>query len=103
MNGSDQQGWTAIHDFTPSKPGLLRVRGQCTFPTPGYRVELRKAVPQGVHKKILVLNKIVMPPKGKQAQVVTTVMAEYRETTQERYAEVEILPDNIRVPIRESH
>jgi hypothetical protein len=43
--------WKAIHDFMPPGPALLRVTGFCTFPTPGFKVILKRHVPQGINRR----------------------------------------------------
>src|SRR5438270_8314924 len=98
-----QKRWIAIHDYMPPGSGLLTVRGACTFPTPGYKVVLKKAVPQGVNPAVLLLNKVVTPPTGNEPQVETTITAEYYEVTKEHYAQVEISPDGLKIEVEEVH
>ena len=93
--------WTAIHDFMPPEPARLTVRGECTFPTPGYKVVLKKAIPQGINPAILLLNKMVTPPTGIEPQIVTTIPVEYYEVTDVHYSDVDILPDNVKIPVEE--
>jgi hypothetical protein len=93
--------WTAWHDRMPGKPATLHVHGEVTFPTTGYVVELRRAVPQGINPAILILDKVVRPPTGVVQQVVTTVVVRYREETNDRFIEVRIEPDGISVPVKE--
>jgi hypothetical protein len=95
------QDLEAVHDFTLPKPGRLTVRGECTFPTPGYEVLLRRAVPQGVNPKIPLLNKLVTPPRGIKPQRVTTLPVEYHEVTEKHYAEIEIWSDNVKIKVHE--
>jgi hypothetical protein len=61
---SNCEGWVAVHDFMPPGPARLSVNGKCTFPTPGYKVVLKKKVPQGINPSILLLDKEVTPPAG---------------------------------------
>lgn len=84
--------WTAIHDLMPGHPAELRVTGTCTFPTSGYAVELRRAVPQGINPLDLLLDKIVTPPSGGAADVITDVEARYEEVTDVKYETVTIRP-----------
>jgi hypothetical protein len=91
--------WTAVHDFMPPRPARLRVHGVCTFPTPGYEVILRRAVPQGINPAILILDKTVKRPTGIEPQVVTKVDARFEETTSTNYTEVEIRPDGVRIRV----
>ncbi len=84
--------WVAIHDLMPGHPAKLTVTGTCTFPTEGFKVELRPSVPQGINPLDLLLDKIVTPPSGVVAQVVTDVEARYEEITDVRYETVTIQP-----------
>lgn len=84
--------WYASHDFMPVGKPTLRVGGQCTFPTPGYKVVLRKSEPQGINERILILDKVVTPPSGVVPQVVTIVDVDvYVEETSMKYDQVQIL------------
>jgi hypothetical protein len=84
--------WKAIHGLMPGHPPELTVTGTCTFPTAGYKVELRPAVPQGINPLDLILDKIVTPPSGPAADVVTDVEARYEEVTDVMYKTVTIRP-----------
>jgi hypothetical protein len=95
--------WAAWHDFMPGKPPTLYVTGQCTFPTPGYTVTLRRAVPQGINPAILLLEKVVTAPTGVVPQVVTTLDVRFEEQTNERYTEVTINPDGVTVTVEIVH
>ena len=92
--------WSAIHDFMPPRPGRLNVTGECTFPTPGFKVALKKKQPQGINPAILILEKSVVTPTGIEPQILTVVPVEYHETTDYLYTEVEILPDATFIPIQ---
>jgi hypothetical protein len=96
-------GWTAIHDFMPPRPPRLRVRGKCTFPTPGYCVSLKHHVPAGINPKILLLDKVVTPPTKPEPDVETTIDVEYEEQTSVHYTEVSILPDGVTIKVEEVH
>lgn len=37
--------WLVIHDLIPGHPAKLTVTGTCTFPTLGYKVDLRRSEP----------------------------------------------------------
>lgn len=54
--------WGAIHNWQPPHPGALVVTGVCNMPTPGYRITLKRKIPQGFNPKILMLEKVVTPP-----------------------------------------
>jgi len=82
--------WQAIHDLMPGHPAKLTVTGTCTFPTPGYEVQLRPSVPQGINPRDLLLDKIVTPPTGIVPQVVTDVEVRYEDITDVMYETVTI-------------
>ena len=78
----------------------LNVHGQFTFPTPGYRVNLKKKEPQGRNPAILLLEKTVLCPKGIEPDSVVAMLVSFEEHTSAQYREVEILPDHIKINIR---
>ena len=92
--------WSASQDFTQGA-GQLRVKGECTFPTTGYKVTLKKKEPQESDSTILVLEKIVTEPTGATGQIVSTIPVEYSETTDQRYTQVQILPDQLTIPVKQ--
>jgi hypothetical protein len=91
--------WYAWHDHMPGSPKTLYVTGKCTFPTPGFTVELKPAVPQGINPKIYLLEKTVTPPSGPEPDVVTTIDVRYEEQTDTEYDQVTILPDGVTVDV----
>jgi hypothetical protein len=91
--------WTAVHG-QQTQPSVLQVHGSCTFDTAGYSVELRRHEPQGINPADLLLDRIVHPPAGPVAQVVTEVDATYSEETEFGYQTVTILPDGPSIPIQ---
>ena len=93
--------WKAIHDFMPPAPPRLRVTGFCTFPTPGFKVTLKRHVPQGINPAILLLDKTVTPPHGIEPQHVTTVEAKFEARTSVHYKAVQILPDGVQIKVQE--
>jgi hypothetical protein len=95
--------WRAIHDFMPPRPARLRVNGKCTFPTPGYKVTLKKKQPQGINPNILILEKVVEAPTTVEPQIVTTVPVQYEEITDQHYTDASILPDNTSIRVEEVH
>jgi hypothetical protein len=97
------KNWSAVHDFMPPRPARLKVRGECTFPTPGFKVTLKKAVPQGINPTILILEKIVVKPTGIEPQIVTTIPVEYEETTDQPTKEVVIMPDDTKITVQVVH
>jgi len=94
--------WSATLFFDPDGPDKLEVNGQCTFPTPGYKVHLQRKEPQGINPKILLLEKNVTPPTGIEPQQVVTVPVCYVEHTTVRYDEVDILPDGARIQVKQA-
>jgi hypothetical protein len=92
--------WAAWHDFMPGKTPTLYVTGVCKTPTPGYKIKLELAEPQGINPKILLLRKVVTPPTKPQAQVITTVEVRFTKKTKFEYTHVTILPDEKTVKVR---
>lgn len=95
-------GWKAWEDQMPPGPPTLHVTGKCLFPKHGYKVRLKKAVPQGINPKILLLVKVVTPPSGPVIQVPQVVEVHYKQkVTKGQYTRVTILPEGktIRVKI----
>lgn len=96
--GGSCEDWSAtLTNFGIVAP-LLTVKGVCTFPTSGFKVELRRHRPQPANPSLLLLERIVTAPTGPVAQVITEVEASYVE----RIASVErvtILPDGVTVDV----
>lgn len=91
--------WTATHDFTPPGPARLRVEGTCTMPTPGYKLSLEKAVPQGFNPHILLLNLKIEAPSEVVPQVLTPTSVCYRLETDFDYQQVTILPSGVTIDV----
>jgi hypothetical protein len=86
--------WSAtLHSHT------LKVEGHCTFPTPGFKVHLKKKEPQGINPAILLLEKLVVAPTGIEPDHVVTVPVSFEEHTTAHYHEVEILPDGTKIKV----
>jgi hypothetical protein len=100
---SNCTNWSAIHDFMPPGPARLTVTGECTFPTPGYKVTLKKKEPQGINPRILILEKTVTKPTHPEPDVVTKQKVEYKEKTDVHYSEVQIVPDGELIKVQEVH
>ena len=92
--------WSATLHAEPKKHGELKVHGKCTFPTPGFKVHLKKKEPQGINPAILLLEKVVVAPTGIEPQRVVTLPVSFEEKTTAHYEEVEILPDGTRIPVK---
>lgn len=95
--------WSAWHDHQPPGPAVLRVKGDCEFPTAGYSVELRRREPQGINPKDLLLDRIIHEPSGPAADVLTTVEARYEEETDFEYDTVTVLPDGVSMTVGDVH
>ena len=78
----------------------LNVHGECTFPTPGFKVHLKKKEPQGINPLILLLEKTVTAPTGIEPQHVVTIAVSFEEHTTTHYHEVEILPDGTSIKVK---
>ncbi len=82
--------WKAVQDLMPPGPFPLTVKGTCDMPTPGYRLSLERAVPQGINPAILILELVTTPPPGIVPQVVTPAHVEYREESDQEFTQVDI-------------
>jgi len=99
-NKDNCKDWEAWHDRQPPQPATLHVSGKCSFADSGYTVELKPHVPQGINPAIYILDKIVNVP-AHVSHRPSTVEVEYSEKTTAKYTQVQILPDDVRVPVRE--
>jgi hypothetical protein len=93
-------GWKAVLNIFPPGPGVLRVTGKCLFPTHGFKVTLKEAVPQGINPAILLLNKIVKPPTGVVIQTPEVVSVVFTKKTKTKYQKVTILPGGPTIPVQ---
>lgn len=93
-------GWKAVLNMFPPGPSVLRVTGKCLFPTHGYKVTLKMAVPQGINPAILLLDKIVKPPTGPVIQIPEVVQVVYTKKTKTKYQRVTILPGGPTIPVQ---
>jgi hypothetical protein len=91
--------WSATIQYN-----TLRVHGQCTFPTPGFKVSLEKKEPEGINPAILLLEKTVFAPTGIEAQHVATIEVSFEEQTTVPYSRCRFyrtaLRSKLRVPLR---
>lgn len=69
----------AVANMQPPGPFSLYVRAKISVPTPGYRAYLKKAVPQGINPKILILDVVLEKLLGIWPQRVTDIDATYDE------------------------
>ena len=93
--------WKAWLDHMPGSEPTLHVTGKCVFPTAGYSVKLEPVEigtnPPGIRQ----LNRIVDSPDGPVSQVVTEVEVHYSEDSNAAYTEVNILPDDLTIPVEQ--
>ena len=94
-------GWKAWHDRMPPGPATLHVVGKCRFPKHGFKVRLKKAVPQGINPAILLLQKVVRAPSGPVIQTPEIVEVHYRLKTNTKYTHVTILPEGKTIRVKE--
>jgi hypothetical protein len=92
--------YKVVHDFR-THPARLRVEGTCVMPTPGYRLSLRRADPQGINPNILILELQVEAPTGIVTQVLTPTPVAYEEETDQHFTSVTIEPDGVSVEVKE--
>lgn len=81
-------------------PGVLRVDGECTMPSTGYRLALVRQAPQGVNPRDLLLRLEVTPPPGVSGPALTTYPVSYEERTTVYLDTVTILPDGVSVEVQ---
>jgi hypothetical protein len=94
-------GWSAAQALYSLTPPSLSVKGKCTFPTHGYKVSLKEAVPQGINPSILLLQKIVTPPSGFVIQVPQTIDVSFLKKTKMLYTHVTILPEVTTIEVKQ--
>lgn len=100
MTRSQCSGWYASQDNMPGSSPTITVTGTCQFPTEGYSVTLEPAI--GINPPgLLQLEYKIHPPKGQVSQVLTKVEARYSQDTNTVYQEVQILPENIKIPVKQ--
>ena len=94
--------WAAWIDKMPGAAHRLHVSGSCVFPTSGYKVTLRRATPQGINQRILILDKDVTAATGVVLEVITTVPMKYEEPAPNDFDSVEIRPGPV-IPVTIAH
>jgi hypothetical protein len=93
--------WSAWRNAQPTDKPSLHVKGVCTFPTTGYSVQLRPAESPGINPNIYVIEVIVHIPVDRTARHPVTVDATYDEQTDKKYSEVQLIPDNVTVKVKD--
>lgn len=86
----DCRDWSAWHDRMPGVEPTLYVTGECMAPTPEYTCTLRRAEPQGINPRDLLLELVMTPPGGVIPQVLTPCSIRYEEKTSFEYDTVSI-------------
>lgn len=71
--------WYAWVNRMPPGPPRMHVQGTVALPSPGYDVALRKAAPQGINPRDLILDLVLTERPGVWPEVVTSVSARYDE------------------------
>ncbi|HUP60868.1 MAG TPA: hypothetical protein VNA69_10660 [Thermoanaerobaculia bacterium] len=94
------QNWRAVLDTMPPGTPTLTVTGVCYTPTPGYRIKLVPAIPQGINPLILILKKVVAKLPGVWPQKVTKHDVRYTKKTKTKYTNVTILPDGKTIKVQ---
>jgi len=99
--GSNKKcSFSAVHNWQPVDFPDLWVKGSCTMPTPGYKITLEQANPQGINPDILILKMTVTPPTGNVAQVITEQeIVPYVKGTKTKYKQVQIEPGGFMVKV----
>lgn len=101
VNQGKCKDWQAVLDSQPPRAPRLRVTGKCTFPTSGYKVTLKEAVPQGINPNILLLRKTVTPPKGIVLPVLQTIPVSFeKKNVKRKYTHVTILPEVTTIKVK---
>jgi hypothetical protein len=80
----------------------LSVHAQFTFPAEGYKVNIRKKEPQGINPAILLLEKTVIAPPSAEPANAVAILVSFEEQADPRCQEVEILPDRIRIKVKDN-
>jgi len=81
-------------------PGVVVVDVWVTFPSAGWKMELRKAEDQGDDPAQLLLERIVtFPDEGYQPPVTRGMEVHWEEQTDAEYKSVRILPDELTLEV----
>jgi hypothetical protein len=93
--------WKAWQNRMPMAMPTINVVGTCTFPTPGYKAKLVKAVPQGFNPAILLLRLMITKSSGPIIQPTKKVEVRYTAKTGALFTHVTILPDGVTVKVQQ--
>ena len=84
----------------PGSQPRIHVKGTCMFPTGGYKVSLKRGVPQGINPQILLLDLKIAKPTGIVTQQITKQEVKFDEKTKSTFTQVQIRPDNVTVDVK---
>ncbi|MEZ5988801.1 MAG: hypothetical protein R3F30_06705 [Planctomycetota bacterium] len=87
------QTWKARTEALPDGGSRLRVEGVLQVTSSGFRCSLRRAEPQGINAKVLLLELSVVPPDGPALAVLTDEKVDHVEDSAEPFDEVQVLLD----------
>lgn len=90
--------WEASIDTQPPNRGEFRVAGSCSLPDNGYKVSLRKTVPQEFSPEELSLT-IHVEAHGELSHIVTNYPLKYSENNA-KYQTVRVLPCDIVIKVK---
>lgn len=90
MTDTLSAGWRATQDRQPPPPYTLLVEGTPSLPTPAHTPVLKRAEPQGVNPRVLILNLTAIAPAYPAPQVVTPAPVRYDERSGREYDQVAI-------------
>jgi hypothetical protein len=91
-NCGRENDWEAILDKMPPEEPRLRVTGTADCTTTGYKnVHLAEVDPQGINRRILLLELKWEAPTGPVGQMITPHKVTYRKKPSPDYDEVEIV------------
>lgn len=93
-------GWSAWINMMPMANRTLYTVGRLMMPTPGFKLSLKRTMPQGINPNVLLLDIEVEPPKGIVEQSITPVEVRYEEKVGTLlYTAVHIRNTNIVIPV----
>jgi hypothetical protein len=94
-----------LDEMPGSKPKLI-VTGELEIPTTGWKGELKLHQPQGINKKILLLDAVTVPPSGPAGQMMGKLPLRYEQPAAPgEYTQVTILyeHDSVTVDVKPVH
>jgi hypothetical protein len=89
----DKKEFKAWIDEMPGKYNTLHVKGSVTVPTTGWKASMSEAVPQGINKKILILEVKKVKPTGAAGDIVSHIEVSFDKPNSPPYTNVTIRGD----------